>query len=141
MGVWCWVVSLASTLCLKLSHPILHSYLQFYWVLLCLACLLISLIIFVLDIYNVLIYLQLYFGLALLCVLTHFFDNLCTLTWLYYLGANFTKVTKWSKSGQIKSKSNKPTKFFLDFADETKPYPRSSLRASKWRRCRDTWSM
>ncbi|KAH9986950.1 hypothetical protein BJV77DRAFT_964985 [Russula vinacea] len=35
--------------------------------------------------------------LALLCVLTHFFDNLCTLMWLYHLGAKFTKVTKWNK--------------------------------------------
>ena len=86
-------------------------YLQFYWVLLCLACLLISLTIFVqLDIYHVLIYLQLYL------VLVYFVYLLISWTIFVHLHGFIVLVpsllrslsgVSMTKSGQSKSKSNK----------------------------------
>ena len=114
-GAWYWVASkshkyLASQLSWQVIR-FLHLYLQCYWVLLCLACLLVSLTIFVqLDIYHVLIYLQLYLALF------YFVYLLISLTIFVHLQGFITLVpsllsllsgVSMTKSGQIKSKFDK----------------------------------
>ena len=86
-----------------------------------LYCFIRDLTIFVqLDIYHVLIYLQLYL------VLLYFVYLLISLTIFVHLHGFITLVpillrllsgVSMTKSGQIKSKSDKSIKFFLDFAD------------------------